>query len=79
MHVDRVRAPFRARPFRRFAIVTASGQSYRILSPETMAIDPNEQVVLLMPGGGVIAMIDVPSITEITHNFNAPVPANPEA
>ncbi len=71
MNIDRVRVAFRARPFRPFWINTASGRSYRVPGPETMAIDPDEEVVILMPGGGEVAMIDVAGIVEITYNFNA--------
>ena len=70
MDLNRIRVPFRARPFRPFEIVTASGRACRVLGPETMAIDPEESVILIMPGGGEVAMIDVASVTEITYDFN---------
>ena len=70
MDLNRLRVPFRARPFRPFEIVTSSGRSYRVPGPETMAIDPEESVILIMPGGGEVAMIDVASVTEITYDFN---------
>ena len=70
MDLNRIRIPFRARPFRPFEIVTASGRSYRVPGPETMAIDPEESVILVMPSGGEVAIIDIASVTEITYDFN---------
>jgi len=69
--LNRIRVPFRARPFRPFQIVTSSGRAYRVPGPETMAIDPEESAILIMPGRSEVAMIDVASVAEITCDFNA--------
>jgi hypothetical protein len=57
------------RPVRPFTIHTASGENYTVKHPELMAIDEEDDVIVLLPGPGKLAMIDMASITEITQDF----------
>ncbi len=74
MDISRIRVPFRARPFTPFAIHTASGESFRVIGPETMAIDPEESVVIVMGPNAEVSFIDVASITEVVMSMPAPRP-----
>ena len=65
MDITRIRVPSRARPFKPFEIYTASGESYRVVGPETMAIDSDESVVIVLGPDAEFAFIDVASITEV--------------
>ncbi len=69
MNIDRIRAFYYMRPVRPFTIHTASGESYTVKHPETMAIDEDDEVIVLLPGLGKLAMIDIASITEISQDF----------
>jgi hypothetical protein len=69
MNIDRIRSFYYMRPARPFTIHTASGEKYTVKHPETMAIDDVEEVVVLLPGPGRLAMIDMANITEITQDF----------
>jgi hypothetical protein len=69
MNIERIRSFYRQRPVRPFTIHTASGESYTVRHPETMAIDAAEEVIFLLPERGQLAMIDLASITEITQDF----------
>jgi hypothetical protein len=69
MNIDRVRSFYYQRPIHPFTIHTASGESYTVKHPETMAIDEEDGVIVLLPGRGKFAMVDVSSITEITRDF----------
>ena len=69
MNIDRVRSFYNMRPVRPFTIHTASGESYPVKHPETMAIDEEDGIIILLPGPGQLAMIDLASITEITQDF----------
>jgi hypothetical protein len=57
------------RPFKPFTIVTASGESYHVSHPEIMSQSPIGDVVIVMPHGNEVVMIDVDSITEIAYGF----------
>jgi hypothetical protein len=69
MQPDPIRSAHKLRPFKPFTIVTASGESYRVRHPEMMGQSPKGDVVIVMPEGNEVAMIDVARITEITYNF----------
>ncbi len=71
MTIDNLRAAHRAQPFRPFMIRAGSGESYPVRHPETMAFSPDVSVLVVMPGPGLVAMIDVATVTEITYDFNA--------
>ena len=69
MNIQRIRSFYYQRPVRPFTIHTASGESYTVTHPETMAIDEEDEIIFLLPGPGKLAMINVASITEITQDF----------
>ena len=69
MNIERIRSFYYQRPIRPFTIHTASGESYTVRHPETMAIDEEDDIIFLLPGPGKLAMIDIASITEITRDF----------
>lgn len=72
MNIERIRTFYRQRPVRPFTIHTASGESYTVKHPETMAINEEDDVILLLPGPNQFAMLDVSSITEITQDSTKP-------
>ncbi len=49
MHIDQIRAPHRARPFRVFEIHTASGGVYPVGHPENLSITVNGLGLVVMP------------------------------
>jgi hypothetical protein len=69
MNIERIRSIYYQRPVRLFTIHTASGEQYTVKHPETMAIDEEDEILILLPERGKLAMIDMASITEITQNF----------
>jgi hypothetical protein len=69
MQPDPIRSAHKLRPFKPFTIVTASGESYHVSHPETMSQSPKGDVVIVMPRGNEVVMIDVDSITEIAYGF----------
>jgi Putative restriction endonuclease len=77
MDLDRILAPFRARPFRPFSIVTASGQTHLVTTPEHLAVDPESQVLVFI-GGGANAIFEVREVIRIVHEeSSATVVASP--
>jgi hypothetical protein len=69
MQPDPIRSAHKLRPFKPFTIITASGESYRVRHPEMMGQSPKGDIVIVMPEGNEVVMIDVASITEIAYNF----------
>jgi hypothetical protein len=69
MNIERIRSFYYQRPVRPFTIHTASGETYTVKHPETMAIDEGDEILFLLPGPGKLAMLDIASITEITQDF----------
>jgi hypothetical protein len=69
MNIERIRSFYYQRPVRPFTIHTASGETYTVKHPETMAIDEEDEILFLLPGHGKLAMLDIASITEITQDF----------
>jgi hypothetical protein len=69
MQADPIRSAHKLRPFKPFTIITASGESYPVRHPEMMGQSPKGDIVIVMPEGNEVAMIDVASITEIAYNF----------
>ena len=78
MTVENLRAFKRARPFRRFAIRTSSGESYLIRHPEFIAFTYDRKGVLVVPGPGRVALIDLANIAELTYDLTQrPGPSRP--
>lgn len=71
MTLEGVRAAHRARPFRPFRIHTSSGESYPVRHPETLAMSPDVNVLVVMPGAGEVAMIDLDDVSELTFDLAA--------
>jgi hypothetical protein len=69
MNIERIRSFYDQRPVRPFTIHTASGENYTVKHPETMAIDEEDEIIILLPERGKLAMIEMASITEMTQNF----------
>ena len=69
MTVDNLRAFKRARPFRRFEIRTSSGESYLVRHPEFLAFTFDRKEVLVAPGPGRVALIDLDNIAELTYDL----------
>jgi hypothetical protein len=69
MNIERIRSFYYQRPVRPFTIHTSSGENYTVKHPEAMAIDEEDEIIILLPERGRLAMIDMASITEITQNF----------
>jgi hypothetical protein len=69
MNIKRIRSFYDQRPVRPFTIHTASGENYTVKHPETMAIDEEDEIIILLPERGKLAMIEMASITEMTQNF----------
>ena len=65
MDIDRILEPFRARPFRPFSIVTTSGETHLVTTPEHLAVDPDGQVLVFFGGGGAHAIIEVREVARI--------------
>ena len=66
MDIQRIRPFHDQRPVRPFTIHTASGESYTVRHPERMAIGAEDGVILVVPGPGKLAMIDMSNIVEVT-------------
>ena len=69
MPPDPIRSAHKLRPFKPFTMVTASGESYRVRHPAMMGQSPEGDIVIVMPEGNEVVMIDVANITEITYAF----------
>ena len=69
MQPDPIRSAHKLRPFKPFTIITASGESYHVPHPEMMGQSPKGDIVIVMPQGNEVVMIDVESITEIAYRF----------
>lgn len=78
MTVENLRAFKRARPFRRFEIRTSSGESYSVRHPELMSFTFDRKGVLVAPGPGRVALIDLANIAELTYELS-PRRGQPEA
>ena len=77
MNVERVLSYYSQRPVRPFTIHTASGESYTVTHPETMAIGAEDEVVILLNGPDTFAILDMPSITEILANAGSDMEMRP--
>lgn len=80
MALENLRASQRARPFRRFAIRTSSGESCLARHPELMSFNLDRKGVMVAPGPGRVALIDLATIAELTDDLTRkPGPARPRA
>ena len=69
MTAENLRAFKRVRPFRRFEIRTSSGESYLVRHPELMSFTFDRKGVMVAPGPGRVALIDLDNIAELTYDL----------
>jgi hypothetical protein len=71
MEADQFRSALRTKPFKPFAVKTASGEQYTVRHPENVAITPSGRTVILAFDEGY-AVIDMISISEFVIARNRP-------
>jgi hypothetical protein len=65
MRSDQFLGALRRRPFRRFVILTGSGEKYEVPHPEQAAVSPTGRTVAVFLPKEETAIIDMDAITEI--------------
>jgi hypothetical protein len=69
MTVQAIQYFLNARPFRRFFLVTASGEKYNVPHPEFVTFSPSRRTCdVYGPDGESRNTLDVLTITDIQHN-----------
>ena len=67
MTAEQFRSALRVKPFKAFAIHTASGESYAVAHPEAVWQSPDGATVIVATGpGGACALMGVEHVTEVT-------------
>lgn len=67
MTPEQFRSALKKKPFAKFSIHTASGESYKVEHPEAAWQSPDGLTVIVATGpGGACAMMDVTQVTEVT-------------
>ena len=82
MTADHFRGALRGRPFMPFTIRTSSGESYPVAHPEEAWVSPAGEVVIVAVRGDrgeSVAMLDLPSETEVIYDIAQPSSRPPEA
>jgi hypothetical protein len=72
MDYAEIRKYYSARPFRPFNVITKDGRASRVLHPEFMALDGNEQIIFVSDPEASQFIIDADSITALEY----PKPTN---
>jgi hypothetical protein len=67
MDYAEIRKYYFARPFRPFNVITKDGRAARVLHPEFMALDGNEQVIMVTDPEASQFIIDADSITALEY------------
>ena len=67
MSYDEIRKYYSARPFRPFNVITKDGRASRVLHPEFMALDGNEETIFVSDPEASQFIIDVDSITALEY------------
>jgi hypothetical protein len=68
MTVEQFRSALKVKPFKAFAIHTASGESYAVAHPEAAWQSPDGATVIVATGpGGACALMGVEHVTEFTY------------
>ena len=68
MTVEQFRGALKVKPFKPFAIHTASGESYAVAHPEAVWQSPDGVTVIVATGpGGACALMGVEHLTEVTY------------
>ncbi len=67
MNYALIREYHAARPFRPFTVITADGRAARVLHPEFMALDGNEEIIMVTDPEASHCIIDADSITALEN------------
>ncbi len=67
MDYELIRKFYSARPFRPFNVITKDGRAARVLHPEFMALDANEQIIMVTDPEASQFIIDADSITAFEY------------
>lgn len=67
MDVDNIRGFLKRKPFKAFDLRTAGGQSHEMSHPESIAVSPKGDVLVLWPAEGGLVLVDVDQITEAAY------------
>ncbi len=67
MKVENFKSFLRHKPFKPFVIHTASGENYKVASPESIWVSRNGEEVIAQPPNGDIVMMGVEHITEAVY------------
>ena len=67
MKLENFKSFIRHKPFKPFIIHTASGESYRVASPESIWVSTHGDVVIAQPPNGDVVMMGVEHITEAVY------------
>ena len=73
MNYALIRERYSARPFRPFNVITSDGRAARVLHPEFMALDGNEEIVFVTDPDTGHFIIDADSITALEYPRRANV------
>jgi hypothetical protein len=66
MKVENLKNFVQRRPFKQFLIMTASSDSYRVISPESISFSRDGDVVVYPPDGGLV-LLDVEHVTAASY------------
>jgi hypothetical protein len=64
VNVTYIKGFLKKKPFKAFAVRTASGEVHKISHLESIAISPNEDLIILWPAEGGMVLVDADQITE---------------
>ena len=68
MTAEQFRSVLKVKPFKPFAVHTASGESYPVSHPEAVWQSPDGTTVIIATGpGGACALMGVEHVTEVTY------------
>jgi hypothetical protein len=66
MKIENLKEFVQRKPFKQFIIVTASSDSYRVISPEAISFSRDGDVVVYPPDGGLV-LLDVDHVTAAAY------------
>ena len=67
MNVDHIRGFLKRKPFKPFALKTASGEGHEITHLEAISISPEDDVLVLWPAKGGLVLVDIDQVTEAAY------------
>ncbi len=74
MKIDPIKGFLKRKPFKSFSVRTASGEVHKVSHPESLAISPKGDLVILWPSEGGLELIDTDQITEAFFPARKPRP-----